>query len=591
MTGFKLQSFNGQLPKIDDRLLPDDFAAYALNTSLASGILRGISQPQLLADLSHRVETVRKVWRLDDDGKDFWFGLSDPDADLVKAPLVNDAFDRYYWTQAGFPPQYSTLARMKSGQLPYSLGIPGPQFAPTLTVTGGGLDEEGAPDPNAEEETRGYVFTFVSIYGEEGQPSPPVTGEGFPDGTWTLGNLNQMPINAETKDIDRIRIYRTVVGASGSPIFIMVDELPLGTATYDDTKTDEEIIDNSILPSTEWAMPPDGLQGLLVAAGGFLVGFKGRDLYFSEPYRPHAWPASYVLTMEWPIVGLGQLGNTVVVMTQGAPQAATGVHPSAMTLEKTNTPEPCLHKGSIVNAPEGVYYAGASGLMLIAGSGPQNVLQNVVDREDWITRYNPTKIRAARHKTGYIALTGTGQGFRVQLAEERAAFSEFVNIEHTINVQNDYRTGDCYLISQNKVFKWDPGMPPRLVGLWRSKEFSFPYPVNLSALLMKLDFEDTPAPPTIGTEASPDNELGPAHIFPVPSPVPQGELPTVPEGQRARLRIWADRRLVYDQFVNDNHERRLTHGFKADIWQFELAVRSSVYSIHCAETVKELRSG
>lgn len=572
MPAIRFRSFAGELPKIDQRLLPDDFAAYALNVSVESGALSGINDPKPVASFGGRVEIVQKAWRLDNNGVDFWFTLSDPDADLVKGPLVNDLYDRYYWTRPDDYPAYNTLARMANGDPPYRLGVTNPSNAPFLEIIAGpGVEEE---------ETRSYIFTFVTEYGEEGAPSPPVTDTAKTDDTWRLSGLNQTPGPEFEVAIPIKRIYRTFTSGAGVTAYYFVADIPFDQATYDDTISNEDIAFNTTLESTDWSPPPLGLQGLVAMPNGFLAGFVKNDIYFSEPYRPHAWPVGYVISTEYDVVGLGVLGTTLAIMTNGKPQAATGTHPSVMTLEKNDTPEPCMSKGSIVNAPEGVYYAGSNGLMLVTAGGPQNVLKDIVSRSTWQQRFMPKDIRAARNRTGYIGLTALGKGFMIELGSTRTAFIEFTNMVGALNIQNDYRTGAVYLIGGQKVFEWDPDAPPRTTGLWRSKEFHFPKPCNLGAFCFKMDLGDVPPPPILPNPLV-DNR--------------SAELLTtldemVPEGQKVRFRVWADRKLVHDTFVNDNSQQRLPSGFKADVWQFEVITRVTVNSIEVGETPKELQN-
>lgn len=585
MTGIRLQTFSGELPKFDPRVLPDTFAAAALNVSLQSGSLRGINEPQLAQDLGGRVEIIRKVFRLDNDGEDFWFGLSDPDVDVIKAPLVNDQFERYYWTQRESFPVYNPLSRMLTLLPPYRLGIPTPVSVPTLVVNGGGLSDY-------EQVTRAYVFTYVSAYGEEGPPSPPVEVAGFDDGDWDLAGLNQVIVDDDRRTITTKRIYRTITGLSGATAFFKVADIDIDQNTYTDNSSDLEVSRNALLQSATWAEPPTGLKGLVAMPGGFLAGFVGRDIYFSVPFRPHAWPAGFVVSMEWPVVGLGVYGTTLVVMTEGMPQACTGNHPAVMTIEKIDTPEPCLSKGSIVSAPEGVYYAGPNGLILVTQGGPVNVLKDVVSRDDWNTKFFPGSIRAARHKIGYVGLTAEGKGFIVELgASAQQAFVQFTNMAGAQNIQNDYRSGDVYLIARQDVYVWDPTSPPRTVGLWRSKEFLFPRGVNLGVFMIKMDLDDAPAPPTIGFEPTPDSDPDDPQSPSPTQPIQAGQLQyTVPEGQRVRFRLWADRRLVYDNFVNDNLQHKLPSGYKAEIYQIELVTRVTIYSIEIGETHLELQN-
>ena len=64
----------------------------------------------------------------------------------------------------------------------------------------------------------------------------------------------------------------------------------------------------------------------------------------------------------------------------------------------------------------------------------------------------------------------------------------------------------------------------------------------------------------------------------------------MPVDEKVRFKIFADRRVVYDEEVPKNGRPvRLPSGFKADIWQFEIRARAPVYTLHVGATTKELK--
>ena len=149
----------------------------------------------------------------------------------------------------------------------------------------------------------------------------------------------------------------------------MVAEIPVTQAVYVDILDDDH-------GGAEFAAD----VAVLVRAAGGPAGdravperHRGRlqrnEIWFSEAYRPHAWPPGYVITTEFPIVGIGVCGQSIVACTQGSPYLVTGVNPSSMALTKINLPEPCLHRGSIVITDTTVLYVSQNGLIQISQSG------------------------------------------------------------------------------------------------------------------------------------------------------------------------------------------------------------------------------
>jgi len=371
MPPLRIQAFGGMTPAVDDRLLRDNAAAWSENTWLYSGRLCGIPQKTLVKALT---ANTAKVFRIpngitDADHIDdsIWLEFENPDTDVVRALVIDDSFDRYYWVSSSGAAMYNTRARIAAGSDPWILGIP--QADIDSVVPSGGVGAAAS---------RAYITTWVSAYGEEGPASDPVLATGKVDDTWALtltaASNDDLGGTGDDRYLTHTRIYRTVTSGSGATTYFLVAQIDIATLTYDDTATDATISANSQLESTNWTAPPSDLQGFAAMPNGILAGFRGNEIWFSEPYRPHAWPAAYVLTVDFPIVGLGVLGQTLVVCTQGFPVGITGIHPSSMAVSKTSSLEPCLSRGGILSATEGVYYPSPNGLVRIGNDGSVVVL-------------------------------------------------------------------------------------------------------------------------------------------------------------------------------------------------------------------------
>jgi hypothetical protein len=62
----------------------------------------------------------------------------------------------------------------------------------------------------------------------------------------------------------------------------------------------------------------------------------------------------------------------------------------------------------------------------------------------------------------------------------------------------------------------------------------------------------------------------------------------LPEGRKTRFQLWADRRLVYDEFHDVTRQFRLPSGFKGRDWQFQVTGRVPVWAVELATTPAEL---
>ncbi len=71
-------------------------------------------------------------------GASTWLEFNDPDTNVVKSPIIDDQWDRYYFASPSTIPEYNTHDRITAGLPAWLLGVPPPGCAPTLSVTGGG---------------------------------------------------------------------------------------------------------------------------------------------------------------------------------------------------------------------------------------------------------------------------------------------------------------------------------------------------------------------------------------------------------------------------------------------------------------------
>ena len=184
-----------------------------------------------------------------------------------------------------------------------------------------------------------YVYTFVSAYGEEGPPSPASTVI-VADDNMTI-NITQLETNTTKSNVNfgtgaKKRIYRSNTG-SNTTQFQFVGEVTMSDTDFTDSSKNSELAE--VIPSSDWIAPPDDdtslypdgpMQGLIALQNGVFAGFTGNRVCLSEPYQPHAWPASYRIGIEEPIVGLTAVANGLIATTNSTPYLITGSDPSAL---------------------------------------------------------------------------------------------------------------------------------------------------------------------------------------------------------------------------------------------------------------------
>jgi hypothetical protein len=444
-------------------------------------------------------------------------------------------------------------------------------------------------------EARGYVYTWVTEYGEEGPPSPPVVVNGWSNATWTVTLWQPTPENMGVdRNITLTRIYRTISNRAGMATYFFVAEIPVTQGVYVDTLGDDEVALASQMVSLYWYGPPEDISAILAFPNGIAVGFRSNEIWFSEAYRPHAWPPGYVLTTEFPIVGIGVCGQSIVVATQGTPYLVNGVNPSSMALTKINLPEPCLHRASIVATDTAVLYVSQNGLIQINQSGAgSNITEGWISRERWKKLTPPARVRAVKHASSYFAFGADSidgpieRGFTIELSSEdrtsftiwpqagghRLGFNLLTSPNELVimNVEVDPWTGVGLLVQGGGVFQYDfTDQHPVIVPyIWRSKTYQQQARRNFAVMRIWFEVPDT-TPAQVARDVS----------------YPQLALA---DNQYGIVRVYVDGEVRTTREIRSNGELlRIFSGFKGEQWQFELEGRITISNMQVATSVKEL---
>ena len=198
-----------------------------------------------------------------------------------------------------------------------------------------------------------YIYTFVSVYGEEGPPSAASTVITTDDNRKvTISGLETSTSGTGRTNTNLLKkyIYRSNTG-SNTTAFQFVGEVTLATTSFTDTSANSDLAE--IIPSTYWIGPPnedtslypDGpMKGLAAMPNGVFAGFTGKRVCFSEPFLPHAWPAAYRITIEEEVVAIAVTSNGLIVGTKGTPYLIAGTDPQSMSAVRIEAAQACLSK-------------------------------------------------------------------------------------------------------------------------------------------------------------------------------------------------------------------------------------------------------
>lgn len=581
MAIMRLMGFIGEIPKLIPRLLPDNAAQRASNTRLTNGGLEPVRQPRFVQTFPDvPVGGYQTIYRNGDEWL-AWEGL-------VHAAPGPVADDRLYFTGDGVP-------QMRVDATDYPLAVEGPDTALSASVSGTSTSDLGS--------TRLYVYTLVTEFGEESEPSP-LSDEVYwePGQAVELSGFSTTMANGRTATLQRI--YRSQTSTTGTQLYFIAERAAATTNFTDNIPADQF---QEPLPSLDWNTPPDDLSGLIALPNGMMAAFVGKDLYFSEPFRPHAWPEKYVITMDYPIVALGAFGQSVAVLTEGNPTIVTGTAPENMVSERLELNLPCINPRGVQDLGYAVAYPSYDGLVLVSQGGARIATEQLMSREDWL-QFNPESMRTGQYDGRYYATfiysdpdvgevrgtliidTTSEQGFIIRSDLEAGAFFF------------DLPSGDLYYLDGADLFEWDAPGQANKIQEWRSKQMILPKPTNFGAILVEAeDFltaqeiaelealiqEILDYNAAIFMQDSIGGEINGAEINAYA--VNGDEMKSVPSLNRnLSVNVYADGKLVAN-VSRYNQMARLPSGFLARRWEVEIVGDMPVLQVTMAGTGAELR--
>lgn len=581
MTIIRVSGFGGIVPRLGKRGLPDNTAQYALNAKLFSGELRSWQTPKLLQTFSFAPQDVYH-YRHPGELIDHYIPFA-VRTDVVKAPIVNDAYNRLYWTN-GTAMYTTTMSDVEASIPPVITGVPPPVFgtAPTVTPTGGS---------STQTETRVYTFILVSKYGEEGAPSndSTITVNGKLDATWTVNNIATLV--PPGGNITKLRMYRTVPSSSTAGTYRQVVEWTIGSipSSYVDNTPSTTVATNPALQSLNWTPPPLGLSGLCAGPNGMLAAFKGRTVRFSVPFYPHAWPEEYQLALGEDIVAMGWCGTMLVIGTTGRPAAVFGSTPTSLTLQKFDEVIPCLSDRSLVTSSAAVFFASLDGLIAFSPDGTNNVTNAFCTRKEWLDQFSPASMSGAIYQARYFGFYSSQLGFSLGFDDATTGMTN-LQFDGITRIKNSAVDNSAHIIVGNRLLQWDGAPVDPLLYVWRTKPFLTPKPCNFGVIQIRADFipggsgGQTPTPPPIVPYGYAIDDL-PVNVSLING---VGTQNTSQASDTIGIKIYGDNKLRWVGVARSEDPIRLPSGFKCSQWEVELSGSLSIFSCTLAGTATEL---
>lgn len=511
MQPLTLSTFIGLYPRIEATRLPSNAAQSASNIDFAYGHLQSLRAPYKLRDLAIAARSLYS-----EDGLRFYAWAED--VDCVPSPMRSgDAHDLLYYT-TGSDFRVARLSMATTAAMPptssYRVGVPRPTVAPTVTVVHPAAivvptaEVQKEPADTYEErlktaqqamkdsvaagtvittETRAYTYTYANVYNEEGPASAAATVEVK---TQTYkGETTRSAVTVEVNfdgagayaPINEARVYRTdASGATTDYYYAFKVSGTAGKVATVDKVAGNEL--NEVLSSLD-AYPPDPqLTGVTYIGNGILAAFKGRELWFSDAYRPWSWPPSYMKTTKNAIVGLLPYGTGLLVTTIAEPLLFSGVSPDAMTEAQIEAPQGAVSKWAMLSIEGFAFYASNDGIVAVNGmQASLQLSQKFFTREVWRARYGNAlgtmQFAAYDGRILVFSKTGAFTPFMIELDEGKGEMTDLTDFKAQTALT--LATSDqMYVIRDGALLQFGGGVDWPL--LWRSADIVLPAPTILA---------------------------------------------------------------------------------------------------------------
>lgn len=333
---------------------------------------------------------------------------------------------------------------------------------------------------------------------------------------------------------------------------------------------------SGLLTSTDYAPPPEDLQGLTYMPNRFLAGFVGNTVYFSDIDNYHAWPVGFAVTLEHNVVGISAIGGDLLVLTESYPYRIIGRDPAIMLATRIDAQYPCLSSRSIVASKYGAMWATHEGIATWRnGGGIQLLTESLYDADTWNAEVDPTTVVAVAYNDSYVAWHSAG----AFMLTRRGETIELVNLSSDVSATASFYDpieNAVYLASgtAGDIYRWDDPAQPARRYTWKSRVIESAEPINMGALMINADTGPVGDPLIWGAAATTWAETDVPYFY--PSPV--------------QFTIWADGEEITSFEVFEDTLYRLPAGYKARSYEVQVEAETRLQGIRMARNASGLRA-
>ena len=480
MTTLSIRKFNGEIPRLPTDRLPEDAAQAAINCEFAHGELRPLKALGTHYTVAAGAQPCRALFTAD--GVNFYAWNMPTRAYLH--PTIDDTSNRVIYHTQGQGLKVTTTAGMKAMNLDpappatvFDVGVTAPA-SPTVTLWGAS---------GQEVETISVVAVAVNAWGEESAPSDPVLfdKQRNQDATYSVSHTP----TAGQQALSGINFYRTYPSTQGTTEYFLLNSAPVaisgGIAAFADTS--DEPVSTTTLTSAEWSLPPAAPSNLTYVGNGFFAIGAGKDIVFSEPYRPHAWP--YRMTLPHGVVGIIAVEGGILVTTQAQTYLVSGAHPSQMSQQLLPVEQAGWSSMAMARIAGAAVFASNDGLVSVYGGQPSmKESQSLFMRADWRDKYSTARLNLRLHQhdgrlMGLIdpsyPTNSSAEPFLLQLDEAAGSYCR-LDVGQSLYNAAVSGTTDQLFVTTATGFAEFAGSSTNLAYEWLSGERLFPMPVNFA---------------------------------------------------------------------------------------------------------------
>lgn len=541
MPSIRILQFGGIRPAVEPRLLPLQYSQVAFNTELRRGSLCSYRQPSRIRGTSD------DSLLLPPSSVNGGQVMSETDACLAPAYRhCSGSDDVAIFFRDGRPP---VIVEADGDRHPLVPIAPTQAAVATVVSQGGGSDYIG-PD------ARTYTYTWVMEDGTESRPAPasaPVTV--YEPATVEL-QLQPPPARAIA-----VRIYRTdspIETMHGSddnlprPTFQLVRDVEPAVASWTDSVR-MRAVENGGLVTADHCDPVD-MDCVQQTEAGYLVGFNGQTVRFSEIGEPHNWPGRYIVELPFRVVGIAVHQDSVYVGTTGHPFRIDISQPQGdeefmrWTVHRYDAQLPLEHRGAITATDTGAAMATIGGIAHLDRQPVARLrTRNRVDEDVWDDEVAPTHL--VWHHERLFGWGGPIGGFVFGWqGSDNLDIGDFVTIDFSPVTAHAGADGRLYFIDDGAIWTWDTGADP-LPYRWRSRIYRAHGWMKWAAAKV------------VGDQTA---------------------------GAPVTFRLYGDGVLYWEREVANDRPFRLPCGHRAIEWEIELEGSTCVREVHVATSIQEL---